>query len=478
MDRLDRHREMFLVLFFKLVLHFTCGAAEIQDGQAPLMIVSLDGMDWRVLKSQFAVTANLDFVAQTGVKAEYIKNIVPSSTWPNHHTFLTGLYAESHGIVANRFWDPVYEEKFIFGYDCSNFDPKFYNEAEPIWLTLQKQGGRSGSYFWPATTSYSVKPTFYEKELCLVNCSAINPKELPRYRNRTFEGFPPYVHCVFNLRQNFSVRVNRAVEWLRSDKPPHFISLYFGAIDNTGHSHGPFSKEYKSMVENVDVNAVGFLLKRLNETDFLRKVNLIIVSDHGMDNTSASRQIYLEDFIDPSTYTLTEKGPLVHMWPRPGMMEEIYQNLTRNQIPHVRRVFRKEDIPDEYHWKNSRRIPPIFIDPEVGWVITSSRSDPPPGRGEHGWPPDQSKSYSIFYARGPAFREGAVVRPFNTVDLYPLMCELLGIDPRPNNGSIENIKAVLKEDIPPPRGAGKKQNSACLKFVLTILLIGFGLFRN
>jgi len=141
-------------------------------------------------------------------------------------------------------------------------------------------------------------------------------------------------------------------------------------------------------------------------------------------------------------------------------------------------VFRKEDIPDEYHWKNNRRIPPIFIDPEVGWVITSSRSDPPPGRGEHGWPPDQSKSYSVFYARGPAFREGAVVRPFNIVDLYPLMCELLGIDPRPNNGSIENIKAVLKEDIPPPRGAGKKQNSACLKFVLTILLIGFGLFRN
>ena len=241
-----------------------------------------------------------------------------------------------------------------------------------------------------------MKPTFYEKELCLVNCSAIKPEDLPRYRNRTLQGFPPYVHCAFDLRRNFSVRVNRVLEWLRSDRPPHFISLYFAAIDTIGHAHGPFSQEYKSMVENVDVNAVGFLLKRLKETDFLSKVNLIIVSDHGMDNTSASRQIYLEDFIDSSTYTLTEKGPLVHMWPNPGMMEEIYQNLTRNQIPHVRRVFRKQDIPNEYHWKNNRRVPPIFIDPEVGWVITSSRSDPWPGLGEHGWPPDESKSYSIF----------------------------------------------------------------------------------
>ena len=140
-------------------------------------------------------------------------------------------------------------------------------------------------------------------------------------------------------------------------------------------------------------------------------------------------------------------------------------------------MFRKKDIPNEYHWKHNRRIPPIFIDPEVGWVITSSRSDPPPGLGEHGWPPDESKSYSIFYARGPAFREGEVVSPFNTVDLYPLMCKLLGIDPRPNNGSIENIKTVLKEVIPPPRGAGNQQSSACLKLVV-IILIAFRLFSS
>ena len=94
---------MFVVLFFGLLLHFISASAEIQDGQAPLLIVSLDGMDWRVLKSQFAVTDNLDFVAQTGVKADYIKNVLPVSTWPNHHTFLTGLYSESHEIVANKF---------------------------------------------------------------------------------------------------------------------------------------------------------------------------------------------------------------------------------------------------------------------------------------------------------------------------------------------------------------------------------------
>ena len=302
------YQEMFALLLVKLLLHLTYGAAEIHEDQAPLIIVSLDGMDWRVLKSQIAVTTNLNFVAQTGVKAEYMRNVIPSVTWPNHHTILTGLYSESHGIVANSFWDPVYEEMFVFGYDCSNFDPKFYNASEPIWLTLQKQGGRSASFFWPATTSYTVKPTYYENETCLLDCSAINPKELPRYRNRTFPGFPPYVHCAFNIRDvPWSARVNKVVEWLQEDQPPQLTSLYFSEPDDTGHTHGPFTQEYKKMVENVDVNALGFLLKRLKETDFLRKVNLIIVSDHGMDHTSSIRQVFLEDFINSSSYMITER---------------------------------------------------------------------------------------------------------------------------------------------------------------------------
>ena len=471
---------MLILFILRLSFFFTDAVAEVKDNQPPLIIVSLDGMDWRALKSQRSKTTNLNFIAQTGVNAEYIKNVMPTSTWPNHHTFLTGLYSESHGIVDNRFWDPVYEEEFIFAYDCSNFDPKFYNASEPIWLSLQKQGGRSASYFWPATTSYSVKPTYYEKETCFgIDCGAIDSKDLPKYRNRTLPpgSGAPYIHCVFDVRGPWSARVDKAVEWLSLDKPPHFIALYFEQPDLVGHSHGVSSEEYRQMVENVDVNAVGYLLKRLNESDFLQKVNLIVISDHGIDNTPASRRVYLDDYIDPSSYTVLHTGSVpAHIWPKLGMTDIIYQNLTRNSIPHVRGVYKKEEIPDEYHWKNNRRIPPILIETEVGWVVTRSRNDTlKKDLGSHGWPPDQSKSYSIFYARGPAFREGVVVNPFNTVDLYPLMSKLLGINPRPNNGSIENVKDVLREG---QTTAGKVLHHLCLRLVLLTLLMAFAFINN
>ena len=182
---------------------------------------------------------------RNGVRARYFKNVVPTKTWATHHSFLTGLYPESHGLVSNQFWDPVYQEE----YDCSAFDPKFYNASEPIWLALQKQGGRSGVYFWPGSLGYREKPSYYEKPLCLVNCSAINPKYLPKYRNRTGATWPSYIHCIPNYTEPFKSRIDKVINWLKSDKPPQFVAVYIGHADWEGHAYSSQSKEYKAGVQ-------------------------------------------------------------------------------------------------------------------------------------------------------------------------------------------------------------------------------------
>ena len=414
--------------------------------QEPVIIVSLDGMGWQYISGRVAQTPNLDSVGKSGVKAKYIKTVVPSKTWPNHHTYLTGLYPEIHGIISNTFWDPLYKEKFILDYDCSNYDPKFYNSSEPIWLTLQKKGGRSGVYFWPGWSGYMEKPTYYGKLVCYVNCSAVDSKDLPKMRNRTRAGWPPYIHCAPNNSESFSSRVDKVINWLKSDKPPQFVAFYSYQPDSTAHGFG-VDKEYIKEIEKVDKDVVGYLIQSLENADLLDKVNVMFVSDHSFTATSSARQIYLDDFLDSSSYRLIESGVLGDLWPNDGKLEEIYQNLTRTNNSHMK-VYKKEDIPERFHWKHNRRIPPIYINPEVGWLVKQSRDKSGKiwsGGGEHGWPPGESKDYSIFFARGPAFREGFEMQPFNTVDMYPLMCHLLGIEPRPNNGSFDNVKAILKD---------------------------------
>ena len=66
--------------------------------------------------------------------------------------------------------------------------------------------------------------------------------------------------------------MNNVTHWLLSDAPSNFVALYFEEPDTTGHEHGPSSQQYLDAIENVDKNAVGFLLKRLNESNLLQKV--------------------------------------------------------------------------------------------------------------------------------------------------------------------------------------------------------------
>ena len=54
-----------------------------------------------------------------------------------------GLYEEDHGIINNKFYDPTYDDEYSF-----DTDTKWYNSTEPIWVTAERDGKKSGSYMW------------------------------------------------------------------------------------------------------------------------------------------------------------------------------------------------------------------------------------------------------------------------------------------------------------------------------------------
>jgi len=63
--------------------------------------------------------------------------------------------------------------------------------------------------------------------------------------------------------------------------------------------------------------------------------------------------------------------------------------------------------------------------------------------GDHGYSNTLPNMHPIFIAHGPAFKKGYKAAPFESVDLYPLLCHLLDIEPRPNNGSLDAIRHIL-----------------------------------
>jgi len=83
--------------------------------QVPLILISLDGFRW----DYFSRTATTNFSSlingTRGVQVQRMLPIFPSKTFPNHYTLVTGLYAESHGIVSNHMYDPVTNATFDMG---------------------------------------------------------------------------------------------------------------------------------------------------------------------------------------------------------------------------------------------------------------------------------------------------------------------------------------------------------------------------
>jgi hypothetical protein len=53
--------------------------------------------------------------------------------------------------------------------------------------------------------------------------------------------------------------------------------------------------------------------------------------------------------------------------------------------------------------------------------------------------------HAIFYAKGPAFRQGLTIPSFRNVHVYPLVCEILGLPvPKGIDGQLEVLESTLK----------------------------------
>jgi len=50
---------------------------------------------------------------------------------------------------------------------------------------------------------------------------------------------------------------------------------------------------------------------------------------------------------------------------------------------------------------------------------------------------------AFFLAYGPAFQKGVSLDPFHNVDLFPLMCKLIELDPPKHDGNLQRVNRAL-----------------------------------
>ena len=87
-------------------------------------------------------------------------------------------------------------------------------------------------------------------------------------------------------------------------------------------------------------------------------------------------------------------------------------------------------------------IPGYLFHPQAN-ATALTRPRPPLGSGGHVFNPRRPTMHAIFYAAGPAFKQGLVIPPVRTIDVAPTLSQILGI-PAPADARGRIITEALK----------------------------------
>uniref|UniRef100_A0A663MJZ4 Ectonucleotide pyrophosphatase/phosphodiesterase family member 5 n=1 Tax=Athene cunicularia TaxID=194338 RepID=A0A663MJZ4_ATHCN len=327
-----KFKAYLLVSLLEIVLG-TFSYAIPSPAQPRVLLVSFDGFRWDYIYK--VSTPNFHDAMENGVHVKQVTNVFVTKTYPNHYTMVTGLYAESHGIVANEMHDPILNETFSLN-KMDVYNSKFWEEASPIWVTNQREGHKTGAAMWPGTDVkiHGVFPTY----------------------------FMPYNESV-----SFEDRVARLIHWFTSEEPINFGLLYWEQPDEMGHILGPENPLMGPIISDID-KKLGYLMSELKKAKLWDVINVIITSDHGMSQSSSERLIELDQYLNRELYKVIDHSPAVAILPK-----EVYEALA-NAHPNMT-VYKKEQIPDRLHYKHNSRIQPILAVADKGWEIVYNRSD-------------------------------------------------------------------------------------------------------
>ena len=378
------------------------------EPSTPLILISIDGFRWDYFDK--VETPNFDQLIANGSKADGLKTSYPSKTFPNHISIVTGNYPSNHGIISNYFYDADFDEYFYIGAGSTAAQDGKWIDAEPIWVTIEKQAKRAMIMFWPMSDAEIM-------------------------------GIRPSKYYVYNEDPTNLDRMDQILSWLlhTGNARPSFLASYFSVVDSKGHSYGPDGDETIEAIRVVD-EAIGHLIDGLEAQNILNEVNIMIVSDHGMTETPDTKVINIADYINLDDVVTVGGGPFMEIRPNEGKLESVYQAL--QNIDNTQ-VFKKENIPDKFNYKNNNRIEPILLLADEHWsIMTPGRT---PIAGSHGYDPDYQSMNGIFIAHGPAFKSGFSGPEIHNIHLYEMMCKILGVVPANNDGSLEISKVFLND---------------------------------
>uniref|UniRef100_A0A183V749 Ectonucleotide pyrophosphatase/phosphodiesterase family member 6 n=1 Tax=Toxocara canis TaxID=6265 RepID=A0A183V749_TOXCA len=440
----------------------------------PIVVISLDGFAKEYVER--GIVKTLDLMAECGTTANFMYPTFPSKTFPNHYSMATGLYPEAHGIVDNHVHAPEISRRLE--YIPRTNDARYY-KGEPIWAIAEKNGLRSACLFWAGcwqnisgvtltynmryNRSFSFRQRVDQASLSLIICVTIDRSVFVKES----------ISLYFGKRLYFKLN-DASYEWLSlpEDQRPHLIMAYLSQPDTVGH--------FRKSEREVDVKLVeldrllDYLFSTLHSKRLLNCVNILIVSDHGMQRLK--KRYYLNEFMNTAGLIISS-GVVsrIELTNSGRTLNELKQRLRCANNGSEYRIYDKKHIPKRYHYAKSERIGDLVLEGMPGISLFADRGSDVGVVADHGYDYLVDSMHAIFYARGPTIRPKLLLEPFQNIELFNLIAgafqllhtfvsqvriasitDLLGLaNTFPNNGTYGSLHRVLLD---PPKSRRRTQS--------------------
>jgi predicted AlkP superfamily pyrophosphatase or phosphodiesterase len=403
-----------------LVLLF---AATLSAQTRALVFISIDGLPPAYLndadKYQLKIPTLRRLMAE-GAHAESVRNVMPSVTYPNHTTLITGVLPVRHGILQNTTFDP--EHKNLDGWYWYSEDIK----VPTLWDVAAKAGWAVGSVSWPVSVgargvSYLIPE--YWRSMTADDRKLVRALSTPGLAAELEPEAGQYITDLSDAVPGDWVRTRYAVGIIRR-KHARFITVHLAALDHLEHEDSPFSPEAFATLEEIDKMVASIETAMRAETP---ETAVCIVSDHGF--AKIDHQLNLR---------ATMKGWKATPWGTGGSAFIVLKDASaRAEVEKQLKQLAADPANGIDHIMDRKELASLGAAPNADFAVdmkpgfTIGTGEAPgvvaikPG-GTHGYSPEHPEMRASFVIAGPGIKRGVSLVEIDMRSIAPTLAKVLG----------------------------------------------------
>jgi predicted AlkP superfamily pyrophosphatase or phosphodiesterase len=277
---------------------------------APVLMISVDGLrpqDVLSPDTQAPKLPVLHTLLSHGVYATGVRNVLPTVTYPNHITLITGVSPSAHGIANNTIFDPLQKNMSAWYWYAPDI------KVQTLWDVVHKAHGTVASFSWPVSVDagsidYNI-PEYWrahtpeDAKLLRALSTASMVNALEKATGLTLEDTIGDTPEADDARARFTAALITA-------KQPLLVTLHLISLDHIEHEAGPGSAKALATLTKLDAT-IGRLIADARKV--APDTVVAIVSDHGFAPVTQEINI-MRRFVEAGLVTLHPETHKVTAW--------------------------------------------------------------------------------------------------------------------------------------------------------------------